>query len=167
MCVVVPRRAGKTHLVRELESVDKNLLLVDLDEVVRAHLKTDEIRKLDKMIESGDESTHRLTYYGHCKKVYDDVKRRWLTKKGRRIIVFCSDIELGKDLFKLESIFVCVPSHSLFEEIKSESKDILDAVERSRIGLISQLDKSHYTVFSSFGQLENFIRQTFDLGNRL
>ena len=150
VCLVVPRKSGKTALVRELESVNKDILLVDLDECVRAHIKPEEVRKLDKMVANGDESTYRLTYYGHCQTVYDSIKQKWLTKKGRRLIVFCADIELANDMWKPESIFVCVPSHSLFENIKQESSDILDAVERSRISLISQLDKTHYTVYSSF-----------------
>jgi len=119
------------------------------------------------MVESGDESTHRLAYYGYCRTVYDDIKKQWLTKKGRRLIVFCSDIELAKDLFKVESIFVCIPSHSLFEHVKKQAEDIVEAVERSRISLISQLDKAHYTVYSTFEQLQAFIRETFELGNRL
>ena len=167
VAVVIPRRCGKTSLVRELESTNKDVLLVDLDECVRASIRPQEVTKLDKMVESGDESTHRLAYYGHCRDVYEDIKKRWLSKKTRRLIVLCSDIELAKDLFKVESIFVCIPSHSLFENVKKHADDIVDAVERSRISLISQLDKSHYTVYSSFEQLQAFIRDTFGLGNRL
>ena len=47
-CVVVPKGSGKTTLCRSLEAVDKDTLIIDLDECVNAQISGQEKQKMEK-----------------------------------------------------------------------------------------------------------------------
>jgi len=143
-------------------------MLVDLENHLLFSISDKEKESLEKLKHSSDNQTYKFLYHDLCRRTYNLIKAKWLVNSKRRIIVFLSSLDLAQELFKKEAIFVAVPNTKLFNDIKSSLPQALhESVEKSRIDIIARLQQENYYVFKYFEQIENVVRDTFRLGDKL
>lgn len=164
--LLLPRKCGKTQLCQKLESIDKNLRIVDLDESVKAliignakeqlHLAWGEQHK-DKNVSADIRKTYVL-------RAIEDVKKTWLSKPDRKVIFVSSDVEVVLDEFKATSITVAIPSinfaNQLMKSLSDKDKEVFlesrkefQQLERSKHNLpfdtMSELKQKAIEIFKS------------------
>ena len=169
-CLVIPKGCGKSSLVKKFEGNDKDLLVVDLDELVKKHPDTDKqfLEGLEKAREGGDDSTYRVLYQQLAKTVYQSLKSSWLTNRCKRLLCLTGSLELAQELFKTSSIFVGSPSNKLFTDLVYEVEDnIKEVMRRERTNLISELAPKQIFVYDTFAELNAKLQLQFNIKHHL
>ena len=170
-CLVLPRKAGKSSLVKHFLGNNPDFMLIDLDAIVKTHPDSNQdfLKKLDEAEANGDHSTHRLLSEDLYKKVYEKIKHSWLSNKKRRLLCLTSSLELAKELFKQSSIFVAMPSKKLFDELVDKEVDVRvqELMRNSRTNVISQLQPNNMFIYDKFDELYSEVQNRFKVQHKL
>jgi len=170
-CLVLPRKAGKSSLVKHFLGNNPDFMLIDLDAIVKTHPDSNQdfLKKLDEAEANGDHSTHRLLSEDLYKKVYEKIKQSWLSNKKRRLLCLTSSLELAKELFKQSSIFVAMPSKKLFDELVDKEVDVRvqELMRNSRTNVISQLQPNNMFIYDKFDELYSEVQNRFKVQHKL
>lgn len=168
LCLVLPRKGGKTELNKTLTSIDPNILLVDLDEVLKTMAETKQVVHLNNAEARGDHSTAKLLKFELMKNSIQKVKENWLGKSEHRAVFLTSDFELALEIFKKSSTCVAIPSDKLFssvqQQLKPEDKEI---ARHSRAEFLKSFNPSEYSVYNTFEGLSQMVMNVYNLTYRV
>ena len=168
LCLVLPRKGGKSSLNKQLTSIDPNILLVDLDEVLKVNADTKQVVHLNDAEARGDLSTAKLLKFELMKKSIEKVKSNWLQKAEHRAVFLTSDFELAKEIFKVSSICVAVPSDKLFVSINEKlNKEEQEIARHSRAEFLKSFNPSEYSVYNTFEGLSQMVMNVYNLTYRV
>lgn len=164
LVICMPRKSGKSFLNRILTSAHPDIMLCDLDTVLMNHNEETGL-KIELALRKGDTSTAKLLRFQAMRDTIEYCKKTWLVNSKRRLIFITSDYELSKELFKLSSICVCVPSLELHKKVQKQLDNEGDRMiaEQSRLDYIKNFQPEEYTVYNSFEGLAELIRSEYGM----
>ena len=124
ICICVPEGSGKSTACQILRSSSKDCLLVDLDSTLGVYVQEPELlMKLDECKLKSDWGNYNILNRKASKEALQWVKDNWLNEGSeKRVIFFTKELSLANELFKKESIVVCLPSNSLFQKTLKNQK---------------------------------------------
>lgn len=131
----MPSKCGKSELCKLLQSRNKNLRLVDLDESVKASVfghPTEQMRLAwgEQHKDKGVSADIRRKY---VLQAIEDIRNEWLINKDRKAIFVTSDVDVALERFKRTSVCVAIPSKRYSETIKARlSHEDQASYDRSR-----------------------------------
>ena len=183
LCLLMPLKSGKTTMERLLQSTDRNVQLVDVDELVRIRTAQDPHATLAmKMCDEHRESIGSMVNSEYIHNAIEFVKQSWLpnhsvwewltgTGHQHRAIFLLSDIDIAEHAFKKESICVVMPTLELHKEIlnhlgSDEERLIATRSYNDFVSKYNKYDKVIYQ-FSSFQQLKDKLVEQYRLNQRL
>lgn len=143
--LIMSKGTGKSTLKRSLSAMKSDLIIVDVNEVVKA---TDELEFLEK-----------------GKDYIDNLLKKFRDKK---FLILCSNLNESKyfgcdDKFT----FTCVPSLKLIEKIKgmtqSTTENNATNIHTDYLKLIRETDKDRLNIYSSFDNLYTVIKTEYKL----
>lgn len=157
--VVLPRCAGKSTFINSVSS--KDYLLLDIEENLKLELSEAERSKLQSLVGN---SSYNLHYFPLAR---DYLKKIRENHKHKRLVIFCSDLELVKYL-GIKNVFTYVPSNGLSERIKMGLEEEQRAVyEQSRMELLIHAKDKALTAYNDFTALAQMISAQFKLAQKL
>lgn len=162
--VILPHGCGKSEIARQLHG--DNVIVVDLDNAVRAGLSPSELEAFDNQA-FADEQAHKIRYMREGRKIVNELKDDF-TKKGVRLIVLCNDPEISQFVgVKPQNTFLCCPSNALYQALHAhaspERKSFLD---KKRLEFIINYKDSLYQ-FDDFKSLYDALKRSFMLKSKL
>jgi len=142
--LILSKGTGKTQLKKHLQSLTSDLVIVDMNEVVKD--STDELDFLSKG------------------KIYVDSLLKQFSKKRFLLLVESKD---QSEYFGVhdESSFVITPCIELFEKITGdiELKDKRLEIQRARLALIKDTQTDKLNIFESYADLYNVLKRLYKL----
>lgn len=156
--VCVPKRCGKTELIKSVES-DRYILL-DIEAVLQISLDEEHIQKLNKLKMNLELESYNAYYYPLAKQYLDNLRKDF---KNKNIIVFASDPKLLR-YCRVVKVVYCSPSNKLFNKLLSENptEDMKQLLIRSRDVMI-RLSGDKLKGYSTFEQLQQLVVEKFKL----
>lgn len=165
LVLILPKRAGKSTLNRNLTGQSDNLMIVDLDEVMKSQAEPDKVLNLELAEKKNDVSTAKIMKLEMLRKTVDYVKEVWLNKnRDNRTLFLSSDIDVCKSIFKESSICLALPSDKLYKEMcENLSEEDAETLRLSRLEYMKAYNPEQYVVYNSFEGLNELVRRTYDL----
>jgi len=168
LVLILPRRCGKSTLNRTLTGASDELMICDVDEVMKSVCEPEKALNLEVAERNKDRSTAKIMKMDMLRKTVDYVKSIWLNKNNRnRVLFLSSDIDVCKSLFKESSICLALPSDKLFKEMSAKmSEEEAEMLRVSRLEFMKAYNQDQYVVFDSFEGLNEIVRHTYGLSYR-
>ena len=169
VCLCIPRKSGKTELVRELHSVQEKCLLVDLDELVSSTADLDLCDQIAQAEVSGN--LNRLRYLRHIQStnIIREHRENWLAiSDEHKLIYLTSDVNYALSQFSKTQVFACMPSQKLFEQVLVEVPESDKKLARqSRQMYLTHLPRASIHDYNTFEELAMMVKKNFELNNVL
>ena len=168
LVLILPKRAGKSALNRNLTGSSDRLMICDLDEVMKSQAEPDKVLNLELAEKKNDMSTAKIMKLEMLRKTVDYVKEVWLGKnRQNRTLFLSSDIDVCRSIFKNTSICLALPSDKLYKEMcENMSKEDAETLRQSRLEYMKAYNPEQYVVYNSFEGLNELVRHTYDLSFR-
>jgi energy-coupling factor transporter ATP-binding protein EcfA2 len=166
--LVIPSGCGKTTLMKHLSTQTKDggiqIKILDLDSCMSLEYSPVEERKIEETKLAGLESATQLKEYIKIKQYYESLRENF---KDYRFILLSSDLELGYYL-GVQDIVIVVPTDRFFNEILSKVEDRAkcELMRKQWLSLVAN-GKTRYDAYRSFEELEEMIKRTYNLVNKL
>lgn len=163
VCVILPKKCGKTWLSQHLSGNEK-VILVDTDSFAEAF--ADETKR--RLIESvrADPTLFQAvahSEYDRCLKYIKDIVGK---DKSKKALFLTSDVQWALKSFKKDAIFCLCPSSDFIKDLGLEEAD-KDTLERSRAFILHKLPADVVKVYGSYEELEGILRLKFDIATAL
>jgi hypothetical protein len=163
VCIILPRKTGKSWLSQHLSGNDK-IILVDTDAFSEAFADDLKRRLMDSV--KADPTLYQAVSHSEYDKVMKYVKDIIGKDKTKKALFLTSDVAYALKTFKKDAIFSLVPSTDFVKDmtLTEEDKDIL---ERSRSMILHKLPAEVVKVYGSYEELEAILRLKFDISTAL
>lgn len=157
VAVVLPNGAGKSEIVKRLQSDSYHLL--DIESQVALTLTETEREQLKNM------DNARLFYYPKCKKYLVDVKNAF---PHQAIIVLCSNVALCKYL-NIKRVLSFIPDNNFLNAMTSrmDDEENKNRLISSRLEILTQTKAKDNIVYSNFEMLYSLLSQKLKLKPKL
>ena len=159
ICLVLPKKCGKSHLCRHLAGNEK-IVLVDTDEFGKAFSSPDK-RELLEVVRA-DKTLYAAMSHSVYDKAYDYVRDLCKKDKSKKAIFLTSDINWAMGRFKTDAIFCLVPSSEFIRSLEMSPEE-KEELEHSRAYILHKLPAQAVKVYSGYSDLEALIRVRFDI----
>lgn len=163
VCIICPRKCGKSWLASHL-SGNERVILVDTDEFAKAFM--DEGRRSILASVSADPTLHQALSHAEYDRCLEHVKELLKASKDKRAVFLTSDPQWALKTFKKDAIFSVVPSSDFMKEMPIEGED-KELLERSRALILHKLPAEVVKVYGSYEELEAILRLKFDFSTAL
>jgi len=166
--VVIPSKAGKSHLCRSLTSTS-GATLIDLDEFIRVVNSEEEIRDIRDALEKGDTGLFKILSGIAYDKAFDFVRGECQKNPKMKAIFLTNDLEWSTRKFanKWDAVYVALPSGELFKKICDENPADRLRLEHERAELLSRLPYESVATYNSFDELEKMLKTRFNIQSRI
>lgn len=163
ICLILPRKCGKSWLCQHLSGNDK-MVLVDTDSFADAFADDSKKRIIEAV--KGDPTLHQALAHAEYDKCLKYVKDIIGKDKSKKALFLTSDVQWALKTFKLDAIFCMCPSTDFVKESELEEGE-KEALERSRSMILHKLPAEAVKVYGSFEELEAILRLKFDIATAL
>lgn len=143
--LIISKGCGKTTLKKSLSSLKSDLVIIDLNEVIKTN------------------NNDRLEFLEKAKIYVDNILKLFKTK---RFLILCSSHDESNflNVSKLFTFTVC-PSNNLLKQIMGDctDEDKRNDIQKKYLELIRETDQDKLNVFSSFNELYTVIKKEYKL----
>jgi hypothetical protein len=163
LCVILPRKCGKSWLAQHLSGNEK-IVIVDTDSFAEAFADDAKRRLMDCV--RGDPTLHQAVAHSEYDKAMKYVKEVISSDKSKKALFLTSDVQWAMKTFKKDATFCLCPSTDFVKDLVMEDAD-KDALERSRSMILHKLPSECVKVYGSYEELEGILRIKFDIATAL
>lgn len=165
--ICLPSKSGKTSLAKSLVS-NKNVLLIDLDEFIKTVNEPSLLEKVEEAKKEGNTGLYSILYSKCSDEALNFVKKELKKDKNLRAIFLTSDFNWSLKRFKKDQIYVSIPSAKLHKEIVDNAPEgEKETIRNHRLEFIHQLPFESVRTYNSFQELENLVRERFDIQHKI
>ena len=142
--LIMSKGIGKTTLKQSLSSLKSELIIVDLNQVIKEH-------------------NDHLEFLQKAKEYVDNLLKQF---KDKKFLILCSSQEESKYVgVDILNTFVVCPNIQLMRQILTKCTDQLKKhdVEKEHLKVIRETDKDRLNIFSSYDELYSIIKNEYKL----
>lgn len=164
--VCVPPFPKRYELTQKLVS-NKNLILVDLDSFIKTINEKELLSQIEQAEKDENNGLHHVLYSMAASKALDFVRREVSKDKNMRAVFITSDYEWSTRNFDPQCLYATIPSRDLHKQIlEATPADEKEKVDKQRTDFITRLPYDAVRTFHTFDELEQMIRNLFDIQHK-
>lgn len=158
--LLMPKKAGKSRLVSLLNNNNDNVLVFDVDELIKTMSNKEDYEKYQDSIKRNDLGLTDILYTKLCSEVINYVKKN--NKDNKKKMLFIGGrLETTK---LLKNVVVAMPSSNLYKGIYAGlSIEDRELAEKERVKFIQAFNQREVFVYNSFEELNSKVSNAFDL----
>lgn len=160
ICLLLPKKSGKSRLVSLLNGTNENILIYDMDETIKNLAPSDDYLRYQNALKSNDNGLIDILYNKMCRYVVDYVKKNNKNSK-KKILFICGRLE---SMSVLKNVIVGMPSNQLFETILSGlTEPDKEQAKKERVKYLQSFDSREVFVYNTFEELNSKVSSAFNL----